>query len=93
MSHPIETASAPIKTTLFVAGALTELARRCLVEMGDPLTTPLGVAAWDQLVASGYRPAVQEISDCLRYGIGIEEETKRKALTRLIVLLMEGTLE
>lgn len=49
------------RVCLYCTGALCELERVGLVELAGHRLSPRGVAAWDQLRASGFRPSETEI--------------------------------
>ena len=71
---------------LWLAGKVDELRNRGLMcEDGDQLT-PQGIAAYDQLAASGYRPPEELAMPCIIYENGGDEDAAMK-LWQLIQIL------
>ncbi len=81
-------ASRTALVVLFVHGAIERLCQRGLIE-GEPLITPRGISAYDQLRASGFRPTAEEVSRVIR-NLGLAKIKSETGPMTLLILNESG---
>ena len=68
------------KTALYAFGVMHELCKLGLMAGGDKAISPKGLALFDQIKASGWRPDKDELRGCVGLMCGYDEESWNGAM-------------
>ncbi len=91
MGKTVETLTDIEKQVVYVYGALADLRDLGLIECKT--LTPVGIALFDQLKASGYQPARQDREWVLRMGLRVRHPEDIKILLTLLDAYQDGRIE
>ena len=72
------------KAMILVPGAMSELEKHGIIETHGPIVTAKGIALYDQIHASGWRPSDEQIYHCLNAYYG-----KQPNVAKMIIFVRD----